>query len=156
MNKVMLIGNAGKDAELRYTANGFATASWSLAVNGRRKNAAGEWEDETEWFNCVLLGEQAEKLAQYVTKGKPVYVEGRQKTRSWEDDKGDKHYWTEVIVNSLQLLGTVERAASSEYEGMVAGGPVRAGERWDRGKERNEANRKAGPAVDDIDDLPFE
>lgn len=106
LNKVLLIGNAGRDAELRYTTSGTAQAQFSLAVNGRKKNSAGEWEDETEWFNVVLWREQAEKLAQYITKGKQLYVEGRLQTRSWSDDQGEKHFRTEVIAQSIQLLGS--------------------------------------------------
>ena len=77
LNKVMLIGNAGKDAELRYLSSGFAKSEFSLAVNRRRKNQSGEWEDATDWFNIVILGDQAERVSQYITKGKQVFVEGR-------------------------------------------------------------------------------
>lgn len=105
LNKVMIIGNCGKDAEMRYTASGVATAQVSVAVNNRRKNSQGEYEDQTEWFSVVLWNETAEKLSQYLTKGKQVYVEGRLQTRSWEDDGGQKHYRTEVVANTVQLLG---------------------------------------------------
>ena len=91
LNKVMIIGNAGRDAELRYTANGLATASFSVAVNNRRRGQSGEWEDNTEWFNVVLFGDTAERVSQYITKGKPVYVEGRLQTRNWDDDQGVKY-----------------------------------------------------------------
>jgi single-strand DNA-binding protein len=111
LNKVMLIGNAGKDAELRYTASGAARAEVPLAVNGRRKNGAGEWEEQTEWFNVVLFGETAERVSQYITKGKPVFIEGRVQTRTWDDDKGQKHYRTEVLANTVQLLGSREDGA---------------------------------------------
>jgi len=105
LNKVLLIGNAGKDAELRYTANGTATAQFSLAVNNRRKGRDGQYEDQTEWFNIILFADTAEKLSQYITKGKPLYIEGRFQTRTWDDDQGVKHYRSEVIANSIQLLG---------------------------------------------------
>jgi len=105
LNKVMLIGNAGKDAELRYLASGMAKAEFSLAVNGRRRGQSGDWEEQTEWFNIVMFAETAERVSQYITKGKSVYVEGRLQTRSWDDDQGARHYRTEVIVNTLQLLG---------------------------------------------------
>lgn len=105
LNKVMIIGNCGKDAEMRYTASGTATAQVSVAVNNRRKNSQGEYEDQTEWFSVVLWNETAERLSQYLTKGKQVYVEGRLQTRSWEDDSGQKHYRTEVVANTVQLLG---------------------------------------------------
>lgn len=105
LNKVMLIGNAGKDAELRFTANGTAQAQFSLAVNSRHRGTSGEPEEQTEWFNVILWRDQAEKLSQYITKGKQVYVEGRLQTRTWNDEGGQKHYRTEVIANTVQLLG---------------------------------------------------
>ena len=151
LNKVMLIGNAGKDAELRYSANGVAQAKFSLAVNYRRRAQSGEWEEATEWFNIILFRETAEKVSQYITKGKPVYVEGRLQTRSWDDESGQKRYMTEVIANTIQLLG-----------GRESGG---GGGEWDDGGGRARpaaAPRSGGysPAQsnDDIDadDLPFE
>lgn len=155
LNKVMLIGNAGKDAELRYTANGVPQASFSLAVNNRRRGQSGEWEDNTEWFNIILFREQAERLSQYITKGKPLYVEGRLQTRTWDDDQGQKHYRTEVIANTIQLLGS--------REGGQGGG---GGDDWgDGGARRQPAPRTtggySGPRGQDggeveVDDLPFE
>src|SRR5688572_5991623 len=105
LNKVMLIGNAGKDAELRYLSTGTAQSQFSLAVNSRRRGQNGEWEEQTEWFNIVLWAEQAERVSQYITKGKQVYVEGRLQTRSWDNDQGVKQYRTEVIAQTVQLLG---------------------------------------------------
>lgn len=117
LNKVMIIGNVGRDAELRYLPNGTAQAQFSLAVNNRRKNAqTGEYEDNTEWFNVVLWRDQAEKLSQYITKGKPLYVEGRLQTRTWDDDQGQKHYRTEVIGNNVQLLGARDEQQRRENE----------------------------------------
>ena len=105
LNLCQFIGNAGKDAEMRYTATGTAQAQFSLAVNSRRRNAAGEYEDVTEWVNVVLFGERAENLSQYISKGKQLYVSGRLTTRTWSDDKDVKHYRTELIANDVQLLG---------------------------------------------------
>lgn len=105
LNRIMIIGNAGKDAEMRYTASGQAQASFSVAVNHNRRNQAGEWESETEWFNVTLFGDSAERLAPLITKGKSVYCEGRLQTRSWTSDDGQKHYRTEVIAHGVQLLG---------------------------------------------------
>lgn len=110
LNKIQIIGNAGRDSELRYTGNGTAQAQFSVAVNNRRKNAAGEWEDSTEWFNVVAFGDMAERVSQYIAKGKPVYVEGRQQTRSWDDDQGVKHFRVELVANNIQLLGSREGA----------------------------------------------
>lgn len=124
LNKVLLIGNTGKDAEMRYTQSGMATSSFSLACSYKSKGA-----EQTEWFNVVLFGATAEKLSQYITKGKPLYVEGRLQTRTWETD-GQKHYRTEVIASQIQLLGS-----NPSGEG-----------------------RRAGPAGEEDygDDLPFE
>lgn len=108
LNKVLLIGNCGRDGELRYTASGTAQLGFSLAVNNRRKSKSGEWEDSTEWFDVTMFGERAEKVGQYVRKGGSLYVEGRIQTRSWTDDQGVKHFRTEVIANELQLLGGKE------------------------------------------------
>lgn len=107
LNKVMIIGNAGKDSELRYMASGTPQATFSVAVNNRTKRD-GEWVDDTEWFSVVLWGDTAERISQYVTKGKPVYVEGRLQTRSWEAD-GSKHYRTELVANTVQLLGQPDK-----------------------------------------------
>lgn len=108
LNKVMIIGNAGRDAELKYTASGKAMVTFSVAVNHRQRNRSGDWEDASEWFSCVLFGDTAEKVNQYITKGKPVYVEGRLQTRKWSDDQGGKHERTELIANTVQLLGGKE------------------------------------------------
>lgn len=113
LNRASLIGNVGRDAELRFTANGTAQAQFSLAVNNRKKGAAGEWEDATEWFNVVLFGDMAERLSERIVKGAQVYVEGRFQTRSWEGAGGEKRYKTEVIANSVQLLGGADRDGSS-------------------------------------------
>lgn len=160
LNKVMLIGNAGRDAELRYTGSGTPQSQFSLAVNNRRKNQqSGEWEDQTEWFNIVIFGDQAERVSQYITKGKQLYVEGRLQTRTWDDDQGVKHYRTEVISNTIQLLGG--------RDGGQAGG---GGEWGDAGATRPAPARGAarpaggyagarggGAGGDvDVDDLPFE
>lgn len=168
LNKVMLIGNAGKDADLRYTANGTATATFSLAVNNRRRGQSGEWEDNTEWFNIVLFAETAERVSQYITKGKPLYVEGRFQTRTWDNDQGVKQYRTEVIANTIQLLGS--RDDGSGGSGSSGGGWNDQPERAPRpasgggggysnaprgGRPAQGGRGPAGP-VDDIDDLPFE
>ena len=148
LNKVMLIGNAGKDAELRYLASGTPQCQFSLAVNNRRKNQqTGDWEDQTEWFNIVIWGDTAERVSQYITKGKQVFIEGRLQTRSWDDDQGQKHYRTEVIAHTVQLLGSREG-------GSGGGGDEWGGSSRPRGGGAG-AGRAAAGAID-IDDLPFE
>ncbi|MGI8926134.1 MAG: single-stranded DNA-binding protein [Tepidiformaceae bacterium] len=151
LNKVMLIGNTGKDAELRYTANGTPTSQFSLAVNYRRKGQSGDWEDQTEWFNIVLFGDRAERISQYISKGKQLYIEGRLQTRTWDDDQGTKHYRTEVIANAVEFL--------SPRDGGQGGG---SGEWGDGGSSfRGGGNRAAAAgageaAPTEVDDLPFE
>lgn len=100
MNKVLAIGNLGRDAELKYNADGRAMSTFSVATS----YGSGE-KAQTEWLNCVWFGDRAEAVAQYMTKGKQVYVEGRLQTRNWQDDSGQKHYRTEIVVGAVQLLG---------------------------------------------------
>jgi len=148
LNKVMLIGNAGRDAELRYIASGTPQCQFSLAVNNRRKNQqSGEWEDQTEWFNIVIWGDTAERVSQYITKGKPVFIEGRLQTRSWDDDQGQKHYRTEVIAQTVQLLGSRE-----------GGSPGGGGDDWNGSSSYSRPRGGGGnrAAETDPDDLPFE
>jgi single-strand DNA-binding protein len=97
LNKVMLIGNLGKDAETRFTPSGVAVTNFSVATPRRSKDPqTGDWKEETDWHNVVLW--RAENLANYLQKGKRVYVEGRLQTRSWEDQSGTKRYMTEVVA----------------------------------------------------------
>lgn len=104
VNKVILIGHLGKDAETKFTPGGAAVTRFSVATNRRWKDKqSGEWKDETDWSNVVLW--QSEALANYLTKGKQVYVEGRLQTRSYEDKDGKKVYATEVVAEEVILLG---------------------------------------------------
>jgi single-strand DNA-binding protein len=107
VNKAILVGNLGKDAEKTTTPSGVSIARFSLATTHRRKNnATGEWEERTEWHRVVLIGKQAESLQRYLVKGKQVYVEGRIENRSWDDKTtGQKRYMTEVVCETIQLLG---------------------------------------------------
>ena len=106
VNKVILIGNLGKDPEVKYTPSGTAVAKFSLATNERFKDKAGEWQDRTEWHNIVAWQRLAEIAGEYLKKGRSVYIEGRIQTRSWEDKtSGQKKYMTEIIANDLVLLG---------------------------------------------------
>lgn len=104
VNKVILIGHLGKDAETRFTTSGVSMSRFTLATNRRVKdNQTGEWKDETDWHNVVAW--RQENLAQYLTKGKQIYVEGRLQTRSYEDKDGVKKYSTEVVAEEIFLLG---------------------------------------------------
>jgi single-strand DNA-binding protein len=104
VNKVILLGHLGKDAETKFTPGGVSRSSFTLATNRRWKDQqSGEWKDETDWHNIILW--RSENLANYLLKGKQVYVEGRLQTRSWEDKDGQKRYMTEVVADDLILLG---------------------------------------------------
>jgi single-strand DNA-binding protein len=154
LNKVMLIGNAGRDAELRYLANGTAQAQFSLAVSRNFRGPDGDWKEETEWFNIVAWRELAERLSQSVTKGKQVYVEGRFQTRTWDDDQGQKHYRTEVIAQSVLLLGRREAGdAAAGGGGWNDDGAAAAGR---PAAPARSARFEGGAAEIDADDLPFE
>lgn len=122
LNKVMLIGNLGRDAETRHTPNGTAVVNFSLATTRRFKDQTGEWRDKTEWHNVVLW--RGENVAPYLTRGKKVYVEGRLETRSWEGQDGQRRYRTEVICESfgLMLLGGREAQQGGGQSGYGQGG----------------------------------
>ena len=106
VNKVILIGNLGKDPEVKYTPQGTPVAKLTLATNERFKDKAGEWQDRTEWHNVVLWQRLAEIAGEYLKKGGKVYIEGRLQTRSWDDKtSGQKKYMTEVVASDLVLLG---------------------------------------------------
>jgi single-strand DNA-binding protein len=106
VNKVFLLGNVGKDPEIRTTAGGMTVASFSLATAERAKDQQGNWADKTEWHNLVCFQRTAEIVRDYVKKGTQVFVEGKIQTRSWDDkESGQKKYRTEILVNDLQLLG---------------------------------------------------
>jgi single-strand DNA-binding protein len=106
VNKVILIGNLGKDPELRYTPGGQAVATFSLATTERWNDRNGQRQDKTEWHNVVVWGKLAELVNQYLKKGRSAYIEGRITTRSWDDKDGNKRYKTEVVANQVQFLGS--------------------------------------------------
>jgi single-strand DNA-binding protein len=112
VNKVTLLGNVGKDPEIRSTAGGTMVANLTLATSDRQKDAQGNWQDRTEWHNLVAFTRTAEIVRDYVKKGSKLYIEGRIQTRSWDDkESGQKRYRTEIIVNELVLLSSREEGA---------------------------------------------
>jgi single-strand DNA-binding protein len=120
VNKVTLLGNVGKDPEIRSTAGGNMVANFTLATSDNQKDAQGAWQERTEWHNLVAFKRTAEIVRDYVKKGSKVYVEGKITTRSWDDkESGQKRYKTEILVNELVLLtgreegGGSSRAAAS-------------------------------------------
>ncbi len=123
VNKVILVGNLGKDAETRFTPQGAARTTFSVATSRRWKDQqTGEWKEETDWHNIVLW--RSENVATYLTKGKKVYLEGRLHTRSYDDKDGNKRYSTEVVADDVILLGGREGdgAGGGGSEGGYAGG----------------------------------
>ena len=129
INRVILIGNVGRDAEVRYTQGGTAVATFSLATSEVYSDKqTNERQERTEWHNIVCWGRQAEIAGQYVKKGRQLYVEGRLQTRDWVDPQGVKHYRTEVIARNFQLLGRRdegprEESYSNQARGQAAQAP---------------------------------
>ena len=114
VNKVTLLGNVGKDPEIRSTAGGTMVANLTLATSDRQKDAQGNWQDRTEWHNLVAFTRTAEIVRDYVKKGSKLYIEGRIQTRSWDDkESGQKRYKTEIVVFDLSLLSGREDGASA-------------------------------------------
>jgi single-strand DNA-binding protein len=104
VNRVILVGNLGRDPELRYTQSGQPLTRFSLATNERFKQG-DDWQERTEWHRVVVWGKQAENCAQYLQKGRSVYIEGRLQTRDWEDKEGNKRQTTEIVAQTVQFLG---------------------------------------------------
>ena len=104
LNKVQIIGNLGQDPEMRFTANGRAVSTFSVAVNRSYTTGEGERREETEWVRVVAWARLAELVSQYLTKGRLVYVEGRMQTRQWDDKEGQRRYTTEVVAQDIQFL----------------------------------------------------
>lgn len=125
VNKVLLLGNVGRSPEVKVSGGGMTIASFSLATPDRRKDGRGEWQDVTEWHNCIAFGRTAEIVRDYVDKGSKLYIEGKLQTRSWDDKAtGQKKYKTEILVNDLTLLGGKSEARTSaadenDYHGVT-------------------------------------
>ena len=144
INKVILVGNLGKDPELRSLPSGQAVANFTLATSRRWKDKNGQRQDQTEWHTIVCFGRQAEVAGQYLTKGKQIYVEGRLQTRSWDDRQtGEKRYRTEVICENFQMLGS--RTGGGDYEPAGAGASSPGG-----GPSYDEPSYGGEPEDDDI------
>ncbi|MBQ0932653.1 single-stranded DNA-binding protein [Ideonella sp. 4Y16] len=161
INKVILIGNLGRDPEVRYTPSGAAVCNLRLATTRNWKSRdTGERQEETEWHSVVLYDRQAEVAGEYLKKGRPVYIEGRLKTRKWQDKDGNDRYTTEIVAETMQLLG-----------GREGGGGGGGGDDEGGGYSREPAARpapaprsapaprpapKSSTGFDDMDDdIPF-
>ena len=124
VNKVILVGNLGRDAELRYTPGGAAVATLNLATTEVWNDRNSQRQEKTEWHRVVLWGKQAESLTEYLTKGKQVYVEGRLQTRQWDDKDGNKRYTTEIRGDRIVLLGGGGGGGGSRPQSRPAGAPA--------------------------------
>ena len=116
VNKVIVLGNLGRDPETRYSADGAAITNVSIATTRKYKDASGQLQEETEWHRVVFFGRLAEIAGEYLKKGRPVYVEGRLKTRKWTDKDGNEKYTTEIVAENMQLLGGREGMGGGSAE----------------------------------------
>jgi single-strand DNA-binding protein len=151
VNKVILIGNLGKDPEVKYTPGGLPVAKIAVATNERFKDKDGQWQDRTEWHNVVLWQRLAEIAGEYLKKGSKLYIEGRLQTRSWEDKQsGQKKYMTEIVAQDLVLLGGRGDAAGGES----GGGRSRAVSATDFDQRAPEPEPAGASPISD-EDIPF-
>ncbi len=153
VNKVILVGNLGKDPEVRYLEGGTAVASFSIATSEKYKDRnTGERITQTEWHNIVLWRGLAEVAEKYLKKGSQVYIEGKLKTRSWEDQAGVKKYTTEVVADTMTMLG-------SKNDQMTGGGApaptMSNAPQQQSGASNNELSAASSNAAEEEDDLPF-
>ncbi len=147
VNKAILIGRLGKDPDLRYTPNGTAVASFTLATNERWTNQEGQSNERTTWHNIVVWGKQAELAKEYLRKGRQVYLEGRIQNRTYDDREGNKRFVSEVVVQNMQFLGSWEEGAP---ESVSVPGEAAVPEP----KQAEQPPDPAGAGSND-DDLPF-
>src|SRR5687768_11718845 len=127
VNKVILVGNLGRDAELRYTPGGSPVATLNLATTEVWNDKAGQRQEKTEWHRVVLWGKTAESLNEYLTKGKQIYVEGRLQTRQWDDKDGNKRYTTEIRGDRIVLLGGGGGGGARQQAGRTPAGATAGG-----------------------------
>jgi single-strand DNA-binding protein len=143
VNKVILVGNLGRDPEVRFMPNGEAVCNFSIATTDTWKDKAGAKQERTEWHNIVMYRKLAEIAGEYLKKGRPVYVEGRLQTRKWQDKEGQDRYTTEIIADQMQMLGSASHADN--------------GGNGSTQRQDNKPNKQNdGTGFDDMaDDIPF-
>ena len=124
VNKVILVGRLGQNPEVRYTPSGAAVANFSIATNEAWTDKAGQKQERTEWHRIVVWGKQAENCAQYLSKGRQAYIEGRLQTREWQDKEGQKKYTTEIMAQTVQFLGQGTGAGAGAGQGASASGAL--------------------------------
>src|ERR1700722_14306384 len=158
VNKVILLGNVGKDPEVKFLPSGAAVANFSIATSDRYKDKAGEWQERTEWHNVAAFARTAEIVRDYVKKGSKLYVEGRLTTRSWDDkDTGKKVYRTEIVIGDITLLSDSKNG--NGHSNGSGSGQDRSGVR-DKGRSGSSGSRSGyddysdGLGIDESD-IPF-
>ena len=144
-NKIIVVGNLGRDPELRYTPQGTPVCSFTVATNEKRKDRAGEMQDFTTWFRVTLWGRQAETASQYLTKGRPVYIEGRLRLEEWTDRDGKQRYTLEVHATDMQFIGGGRGDEAATSAAAAPGGASRSAQTDQQPTE---------PELSD-DDIPF-
>ena len=148
VNKVILVGNLGRDAELRYTPGGAAVATLNLATTEVWNDKDGQHQEKTEWHRIVLWGKQAESLQEYLTKGKQIYVEGRLQTRQWDDKDGNKRYTTEIKADGSRCSAAVAVAGAAHRRIMDRGRGARGRRRWRRAADGADHRRRYSVLID--------
>jgi single-strand DNA-binding protein len=165
VNKVILIGNLGRDPEMRYTQGGTAVATLNIATTRVYTNKSNDRVEETEWHRVTVWSKQAESCNQYLSKGRQVYIEGRLQTRSYDDKDGVKKYSTEVVADQVLFLGGRGEGGGGAGGGGGGGGPRGGGDRGGGGQGRDQGGGSQGgpedmgdsyiPADPGDDDIPF-
>ncbi len=151
INKVILIGNLGADPETRYLPSGDAVTNIRIATTDTWKDKSGEKQEHTEWHRIAFFGKLAEIAGEYLKKGSPVYIEGRIRTRKWQDKEGQDRYSTEIVADRMQLLGG--RGGGSGSESMAREPAAASG---DGGGAKASPPKKGGGGFDEMDDdIPF-
>lgn len=157
VNKVILLGNLGRDPETRYTTGGDAVTNLRIATSEQWKDKSGEKQERTEWHSVVLFGRQAEVAGEYLKKGRSVYIEGRLQTRKYTDKEGVEKYSTEIVADRMQLLGgRGEGGSDAEFGGSATSSGGGAPRRESGGGGGGKPAGGAKKGVDDFDDdIPF-
>ena len=154
VNKVILVGNLGRDPETRYLPSGDAVANISIATSEKWKDKSGEMQEHTEWHRVAFFGKLAEIAGEYLKKGSSVYVEGRIRTRKWQDKEGQDKYSTEIVADRMQMLGGRGGGGGSGGSEPMTREPAAAGAGAGGGKPQQ--GKKGGGAFDQMDDdIPF-
>lgn len=150
-NKIIIVGNLGRDPELRYTPQGSAVCNFSVATNEKKRDKAGELQDVTTWFRITLWNKQAENASKYLTKGSPIYIEGRLRIEEWTDKDGNNRFTLDVNATDMQFISAGSR--SDDFSG--GGGSGTDEEVEFSGGGKNEFSGSASSSTPSDDDIPF-